>query len=80
MANRLRNLPKFSERTPVYISCWKLQGVVGVGCADLFNRDTVETPADTQTKIRLASHLVKAIYSRSRGHEYESPVKQDSEH
>ncbi len=53
---------------------------MGVGCADLFNRDTVETLADTQTKIRLASHLVKAIYSRSGKHEFKSPVWQDSEH
>jgi hypothetical protein len=29
---------------------------------------------DTQTSIRLASHLVRALNSRSGGHEYESPV------
>ncbi len=33
---------------------------------------TVEKPAETQTSILLASHLVAAPNSRSGGHEYES--------
>ncbi len=35
---------------------------------------TVEKPAETQTSIRLASHLVMVPNSRSGGHEFESPM------
>ncbi len=35
---------------------------------------TVEKPADTQTSIQLASHLLRVPNSGSRGHEFESPV------
>ncbi len=35
---------------------------------------TVEKPAETQTSICLASHLVRATNSRSGGHELESPM------
>ncbi len=34
-----------------------------------------ERERDTQTSIRLASHLVRAPNSRSGGHEFESPVR-----
>jgi hypothetical protein len=37
----------------------------------------VEKPAKTQTIIRLASNLVRAPNSRSRGHEFESPMQQE---
>jgi hypothetical protein len=36
---------------------------------------TVEKPAETQTSIQLASHLVRAPNSRSGGHEFESPMR-----
>jgi hypothetical protein len=35
---------------------------------------TVEKPAETQTSIWLASHLVRGPYSRSGGREFESPM------
>jgi hypothetical protein len=38
---------------------------------------TVEKPAETQTSIRLASHLVRVPNSRSGGHEYESPMRRE---
>ncbi len=38
---------------------------------------TVEKPAETQTSIWLASHLVKAANSRSGGREFESPIRQE---
>jgi len=38
--------------------------------------ETVENPAETQSSIRLASHLVRAPNSRSEGHEFESPMWQ----
>jgi hypothetical protein len=34
----------------------------------------VERPAETQTNIRLASHLVRTPYSYSEGREFESPL------
>ncbi len=34
---------------------------------------TVDKPAETESSIRLASHLVKAPNSRSGGHEFKSP-------
>ncbi len=36
--------------------------------------DDVEKLAETQTSIRLASHLVRAPNSSSGGHEFESPM------
>ncbi len=36
---------------------------------------TVEKPAETQTSIWLASHLVRAPNSISEGHEFESPMR-----
>ena len=41
----------------------------------LFKLDLVEKPAETQISIRLASHLVKALNSRSGGREFESPMR-----
>jgi hypothetical protein len=38
---------------------------------------TVEKPGETQTSIRLASHFIRAPNSRSRGHEFESPIFTD---
>jgi hypothetical protein len=35
----------------------------------------VEKPAEAQTSIQLASHLVRAPNSRAEGHEFESPVR-----
>jgi hypothetical protein len=41
------------------------------------NFSLVEKPAEIQTNIRLASHLVRAPYSRSGGHEFESSVRRE---
>ncbi len=38
---------------------------------------TVEKPAETQTSIQLASHLVGAPNSRPGGHEFESPMRRE---
>jgi hypothetical protein len=37
-------------------------------------RSTVDKSAETQTNIRLASHLVRTPNSRSGGHEFETPL------
>jgi hypothetical protein len=37
----------------------------------------VEEPAETQTSIRIASHLVRAPNSRSGGREFKSPQRQE---
>ncbi len=42
-----------------------------------FKLDLVEKPAETQTCIRLASHLVRAPDSRSEGHEFESSMRRE---
>ncbi len=34
-------------------------------------------PAETQTSIWLASHLVRAPHSRSGGHEFKSPMRRE---
>ncbi len=39
---------------------------------------TVQKPAETQTSIWLASYLVRAANSRYGGHEFESPLRQNS--
>ncbi len=39
--------------------------------------DCVEKPAETQTSIRLVSHLVRALNSRSGGREFESPMQRE---
>jgi hypothetical protein len=39
--------------------------------------NTVDKPAETLTSIRLASHLVRAPNSSSRGHEFNSPMPQE---
>ncbi len=39
------------------------------------DRVAVEKPAETQTSIRLASHLVRVPDSRSGGHELKSPLR-----
>jgi hypothetical protein len=38
---------------------------------------TIKRPAETRTSIWLASHLVRAPNSRSGGHEFESPMRQE---
>jgi hypothetical protein len=43
----------------------------------LFKLDLVEKPAETQTSIRLASHLVRAPNSRSEGREFESSMRRE---
>jgi hypothetical protein len=41
---------------------------------------TVEKPAETQTSIWLASHLVRVCNSRSEVHEFEYPMRKDPWH
>jgi hypothetical protein len=43
----------------------------------LFKLDLVEKPAETQTCIQLASHLVRAPNSRSEGHEFEPSMRRE---
>ncbi len=40
-------------------------------------RSTVDKSAETQTNIRLASHLVRMPNSRSGGHEFEFPLRRE---
>jgi hypothetical protein len=44
-----------------------------VSCIQYVGRYCREACRDTQTSIRLASHLVRVHYSSSEGHEFETP-------